>query len=310
MRRLLPLILSLLLAAPAFAAPSRDSLVVTTAWLAEHLADPDLIILQVGDRPGYDAGHVPGARLVTLQEFSARASGPEPLVLEMPDPAALHDRLAGLGISDRSRIVVYHSREGLQSATRVVFTLDAAGLGERTVLLDGGMAAWTREGRPTSTEAPAATRGALSPLNMRRMVVDADFLRARLNTPGIAVVDARAPGFYQGAQTGGSATRPHKAGHIAGAKSVPFSTVTTPDLMLAPADVLAARFAEAGVKPGDTVIAYCHVGQQATATLFAARTLGYDVLLYDGSFEDWSRRDLPVDNLTPKVESESPPPAR
>ena len=57
-----------------------------------------------------------------------------------------------------------------------------------------------------------------------------------------------------------------------------------------------AAFTKAGVKPGDTVITYCHIGQQATAVLFAARTLGYKVMLYDGSFEDWSRRDLPVDN--------------
>ena len=52
----------------------------------------------------------------------------------------------------------------------------------------------------------------------------------------------------------------------------------------------------AGVKPNDTVIGYCHIGQQATAMLFAARSLGYKVVLYDGSFEDWSKRDLPVDN--------------
>jgi thiosulfate/3-mercaptopyruvate sulfurtransferase len=60
------------------------------------------------------------------------------------------------------------------------------------------------------------------------------------------------------------------------------------------ADEIRAAFAKAGVKPDDTVITYCHIGQQATATLFAARTLGYKVLFYDGSFEDWSRRDLPV----------------
>lgn len=295
MRRLLPLIFVLALAAPAFAAPSRDALVVQTSWLAEHLGDADLVILQVGDKPGYDAGHVPGARLITLPEISAPASGAEPLTLEMPDPVMLHDRLAALGISDRSRIVVYFGREGIQSATRVVFTLDAAGFGERTMLLDGGMAAWSREGRQTSTAAPVVPVATLSPLKLKPTVVDADFVRAHINTPGYAIVDARAPGFYQGAQTGGGGARPHKTGHIAGAKNVPFSALTTPELKLASAETLAARFAEAGVKPGDTVVAYCHVGQQATATLFAARTLGYNVLLYDGSFEDWSRRDLPVE---------------
>src|SRR4029077_14221088 len=86
-------------------------------------------------------------------------------------------------------------------------------------------------------------------------------------------------------------TRPHKAGHIEGARSVPFSTVTTADLKLAPEAEIAERFKHAGVKAGDTVIVYCHVGQQATATLLAARSLGIEARLYDGSFEEWSRLD-------------------
>ena len=75
---------------------------------------------------------------------------------------------------------------------------------------------------------------------------------------------------------------------------------------MAPPDVLRSQIAalgisndshaEAGVEPNDTVVTYCHIGQQATATLFGALTLGHKVLLYDGSFEDWVRRDLPVEN--------------
>ena len=76
---------------------------------------------------------------------------------------------------------------------------------------------------------------------------------------------------------------------------MPFDTLTSAEVELKPADEIAAVFTKAGVKPGDTVITYCHIGQQATAVLFAARTLGYKVMLYDGSFEDWSRRDLPVE---------------
>ena len=74
------------------------------------------------------------------------------------------------------------------------------------------------------------------------------------------------------------------------------------DVQLKPADEIAAVFTEAGVRPGDTVIGYCHIGQQATAMLLAARTLGYRVVLYDGSFEDWSRRDLPVDTPVDEIE--------
>ena len=292
MRVLLALLL-LAFAQPASADATRDRLVVSTDWLAKHLADPDLVILQVGDKAAYDAGHIPGARLMNLADIAAPPAGPDPLFLEMPEPEALRAKLGALGISDRSRIVVYPSRD-IQSATRVVFTLDAAGLGARTSLLDGGLGVWKAEGRATSTQAPAVTPGKLTAFKFKPLVVDAAFVKAHASAPGYVVVDARAPEFYTGAKAGGSPTKPHKAGHIAGAKSVPFTAVTTPDLKVSPADEIAARFKAAGVKKGDTVVAYCHVGQQASATLFAARTLGLNVLLYDGSFEDWSRRDGPV----------------
>ena len=152
-----------------------------------------------------------------------------------------------------------------------------------------------KAGHPLSTDVPTVKIGALSPLKLRPIVVDADFVKAHLNTPAFAIVDARSTAFYDGTRTGGRAPNEHKTGHITGAVNAPFDSFTSADVLLKPAEEIAAVFAKAGVKPGDTVITYCHIGQQATATLFAARTLGYRVLLYDGSFEDWSKRDLPVD---------------
>ena len=284
----------LALAAPAAGGP-RERLVISTHALGRQLNAPNLVILQVGDRAGYEAGHIPGARLITLSDIAAPPSGLAPLILEMPTPEALRARLASLGVSNRSRIVVVPTREGIQSATRVVFTLDAAGLGARTVLLNGGLDVWKAEGRAVSTAVPTPAAAKLSPFKFRPVVVDAAYVRRHLSTPGYVVVDARAADFYSGARSGGMPAHPHKPGHVAGAASVPFTAVTTPDMKLAPAEEIAARFKAAGVKRGDTVIAYCHVGQQATATLFAARTLGIKTLLYDGSFEDWSRLDGPVE---------------
>ena len=102
---------------------------------------------------------------------------------------------------------------------------------------------------------------------------------------------------YRPAVAATTRTRP---GHIAGAKSVPFTEISDDALMLKTTDQLVALFTKAGVAPSDTVIGYCHIGQQATGMLFAARSLGHPVLLYDGSFEDWSKRDLPVDNPSAK----------
>ncbi|MGE4064778.1 MAG: sulfurtransferase [Rhodospirillaceae bacterium] len=280
-----------LLLLTAASAP-RESMLVSTAWLAEHLGDPGLVILHVGTPASY-ATHIPGARHMTLADISVTSEGGG--TLEMLPAAELRLRLSGLGISDRSRIVVYYA-EAVPQATRVVFTLDAAGLGDRTSLLDGGLPAWTREMRPLSAEVPTAHIGSLSPLEMKsNVIVDADFVREHAAKAGYAVIDARVPEFYSGAKPGGSAERPHKAGHIPGAKNVPVTTLTDEKLNVAPAASIKAAFDKAGVKPGDKLVVYCHIGQQATAVIFAARTLGYDAVLYDGSFEDWSRKDLPVE---------------
>jgi thiosulfate/3-mercaptopyruvate sulfurtransferase len=282
--------------AQADGAAARARLVVSPAWLAEHRNDPDLVLLHVGNKETYDAGHIAGARYVDFRTtLAASAAAPSGLTLEMLPADVLRERLAGLGISDNSRVIVYQSDDLWTPSTRVMLTLDYAGL-SNVAWLDGGQKAWTKAGHALTAEVPPARIGRLAPLKLRPVVVDAEFVKTKLNTPGFAIVDSRNTPFYEGARSGGRPGAEHKTGHIAGALSVPFDSLASPDVQLKPADEMAALFTKAGVKPGDTVITYCHIGQQATAVLFAARTLGYKVMLYDGSFEDWSRRDLPVDN--------------
>ena len=276
------------------AAGPRDAMLVTATWLAQHVADPDLVMLHMGDPAEYAKKHIPGARLVTRAAISS-ATVPGGLNLELPPADELKTKLEALGISDNSRIVVIFGSGWVSPATRVVLTLQAAGLGDRTSLLDGGLEAWEKAGQPVTTDVPQAKTGTLSALKMASPIVDADFVKAHLNTPKYVVIDARDPELYTGEKTGGSPTAPHKTGHIAGAKSLPYSTTVNDDNTLKSEAELKALFDQAGVKPGDTVVAYCHIGQQATAVVFAARSLGIDVKLYDGSFEDWSKKDGPVE---------------
>jgi thiosulfate/3-mercaptopyruvate sulfurtransferase len=275
-------------------APSpRDALLVTTQWLKQHASDKNLVLLHVGEEKDYAAGHIAGARLLDVDAVAPHGA-PDDLMLELPASAVLHKNLEALGISDTSRIVVYFATRDVPTTTRVVFTLDAAGLGDRVSLLDGGMQAWQRSGNTLTTDVPVFATGKLAPLIMQERVVDAAFVQGHLKAPGYQIVDARAPVFYDGARPGMGQPANLK-GHLPGATNIPFTSVTGTDLTLKPADELAALFKAAGVGPGDKVIAYCHIGQQATAIVFAARTLGIDVVLYDGSFQDWSRRGLPVE---------------
>ena len=246
-------------------APSAP-VVVSTEWLAKHLKDPDLVLLHVGEKAEYDAGHISGARYVRLDDVSVtshdHANG---LMLEMPQPDSLRARLEALGVSDRSRVVVYYGNDWVSPATRVIFTLDYAGLGAASALLDGGMQAWKAEGRALSTEAPKQSRGQLAALGVKPIIVDAAWVKRRLGSPSLHLIDGRAAVFYDGVEMGGS-----RKGHIPGAKSLPYTEIADDKLKLRSAEELRALFARAGVAPGDTVVAYCHIGQQATAVLFAA----------------------------------------
>jgi thiosulfate/3-mercaptopyruvate sulfurtransferase len=278
-------------AAAAGAANLRSELVIDAASLAKRLDEPNLVLLHVGDKDEYDAGHLPGARYVSLDDVSVSEHTREGLMLELPAAEDLRERLQKLGISDDSQIVVYYGGEWISPTTRIVFTLQYAGLGERTLLLDGGMPEWVRQGRALSTEVPLARSGRLATLRTQPLIADAAEVRAKLAAPGVAIVDARTPEFYAGSQTGGAHGHVHRSGHIKGARSIPFTSLADEQLRLRSQAELRAIFDQAGIQPGDTIIGYCHIGQQATAMLFAARLLGHPIRLYDGSFEDWSRSD-------------------
>ena len=284
---------------------TRSDLVVTSDWLATQLKNPKLVLFHIGEKAEYDAGHIPGARFLRLQDISSPMTrDTTALALEMLPADQLRERLEQLGISDDSRIVVYFGNDWLSPSTRVLLTLQYAGLGARASLLDGGMPEWKKGNRPITTDVPPAPKpGKLTARPTQPIVVDADFVKSHIHTTGYTIVDARNTMFYDGPIQEASATSSmgHRMpkvvpGHVPGAVNIVFETVFDDTGHLLPEARLRELFTQAGVKPNDTVIGYCHVGQQATAMLFGAEALGYDVKLYDGSFQDWKRRDLPIES--------------
>lgn len=269
----------------------RSSMIVTTDWVAKHLNDKFLVLLQVGDRKEYDAVHIPGAQFIQTSDISTpRGQG---LTLELPPVEQLKATFEKLGISDNSRIVIYFSKDWVTPTSRVYFTLDYLGLGDRTSILDGGLPAWVAEKRPVTNEVIASKPGKFTPRPNLKLVVDSTWVSANLDKPNVAILDARNSEFYTGAQAGNMP----RAGRIPRAKSIPFGSVTQDaNLKFESPDVLRKNFTDAGVKTGDSVATYCHIGQQASLLYFVARYLGYDAHLYDGSFQDWSnRKELPVE---------------
>jgi thiosulfate/3-mercaptopyruvate sulfurtransferase len=273
---------------------SRDRLVVSQAWLAAHLRDPGLVVLQVGEKATYDKGHIPGARFADWMQFHTMNHAPGALTLEMPPAAQIHDALEALGVSDNSHVVIYASDGWWSPSTRMLLTLDYAGL-SKVSYLDGGLKGWVASGQPLSTDVPLASKGTLAPLTLKPVIVDAAFVQAHQRKAGFAIVDARNTEFYDGTREGGQRGQTRRPGHIPGAVSAPYTSFASDDGQLKSNEEIAAVFTKAGIKPGDTVVAYCHIGQQATALVFAARVLGHNAVLYDGSFEDWNAKNLPLD---------------
>ena len=277
------------------ALPQERPVVVPAAWLADRLSDERLVVLHVGDERSWREGHIPGASLFPTAAFVTERDG---LTMEMPDPAALEEALEGAGVTEASHIVLYAAGQPPRVAARLYVTLARAGLGERASVLDGGLDAWRAEARPVTTEATAPRRGSVRLAPREDVLVDHAWVGERLGRSDLAVVDARAPRFWSGAEW--NRQRAARPGRIPGALNVPFEALVDEDGRMRPKDALAALFAEAGVAPGQPLVAYCHVGLQASLLFVAARHLGHEVRLYDGSFEDWSRRaELPVEGPRP-----------
>jgi len=269
-----------------------ESLIVSTEWLGKHLEDDTLVLLQVGEKDEFTAAHIPRAQLIQTADISTpRGQG---LTLEMPPVDQLKATFEKLGISDKSRIVIYFGKDWVTPTARVFLTLDYLGLGNRTSILDGGLPAWRAENRPVTAEVVEPKKGTLTPHPNTKLIVDAVWVKNNLSDPNVRILDARAPQFYTGAEKG----RMPRGGHIPQARNIPFSSlVEEASNKFKSPTALKELFNQADVKPKSSVATYCHIGQQASLLYFVARYLGYDAHVYDGSFEDWSNRaELPVEN--------------
>ncbi len=262
---------------------------VSAGWLAEHLADPDLRVIDfrwyLDGRSGlqaYHAGHIPDAVFVDLEDVTGRdGPGRHPL----PTAEEFEARMRAAGVSRHTRVVVYDDLGGY-SAARLWWLLRHFGHAAQAVL-DGGLQAWNS---PLSRDDPRVQPGDFTARVAADDVVDVEAVRASLGER--VLIDARAPERYRGE------TEPidARAGHIPGARSRPWELNLGPDRRFLPPAELRRGFAALGLERGDQAICYCGSGVTACHDLLALEVAGLaGGRLYEGSWSDWSSRsDLPA----------------
>src|SRR6202521_140488 len=276
--------------ANSLASAQHEPMLVTVDWLGDHLSDPSLVLLQIGEKKDYDKGHIPGAQFLEYESISTPHG--QGLMLELPPVEQLVSVFERLGVSNRSHVILYFGTNWVTPTTRVYWTLDYLGLGDRTSILNGGLVAWQATHHPVSTEIKQSAKGSITPAPRKEIVADAEWVSSHLNRPAVTIIDARTHGFYNGSQSDGNP----RSGHIPGAANLSYLDVVDQDNnKFKSADALKELFRAAGLRPGNLMVSYCHIGQRATVLYFTAKMLGYDAKMYDGSWEDWShRKELPI----------------
>ncbi len=275
--------------AAAGATYARPELLADTAWLAAHLQDPAVRIVDLRPR-GYEDGHIPGS--VHLPNAATRDPGQAPAFV--PPPGDFEQSMANAGITNATRVVAYDDRGGVYAA-RLWWLLNYYGH-SNVALLDGGWTKWTLEGRPVD-RAPAfqAGRGAggFVARPQRRWLATASDVVSAIGKPGVKIVDARTTGEIEGRELRGA----RRGGIVPSAIPVYWEDALNPDTRaFKAAPALARLYRDRGVLPEHDVIAYCQVGMRASHDLFVLHLLGYDKLkTYLGSWDEWGNRDdLPI----------------
>ncbi|HRO14960.1 MAG TPA: 3-mercaptopyruvate sulfurtransferase [Paracoccus sp. (in: a-proteobacteria)] len=263
---------------------------VSTDWLAAHLNDPDLRILDASwhmpatgrdARAEYKAAHIPGARFFDIDAISDSRSD---LPHMAPPPELFISRMRAMGVGDGHQVVIYDNSD-LHSAARVWWTFRLMGKTDVAVL-DGGFAKWQAEGHPVEDIAPITRDRHMTVQRQAGLVRDVTQVAAASKLGDHQIIDARSPERFRGDVP---EPRPGlRAGHIPGARNVPFGRLYSDDGTMKSPEELRAVFEAAGVDLKRPAITSCGSGITAATLALALERIGKrDWSLYDGSWTEW-----------------------
>ncbi len=267
---------------------------VSTDWLAAHLSDPDLRIIDASwylpamgrdARGEYAAAHIPNARFFDIDEISdARSSLPH----MAPAPEKFISRMRAMGVGDGHQVVIYDGM-GLFSAPRVWWTFRLMGKTDVAVL-DGGLPKWVAEGGRVEDMPPMVRDRHMTVSRQNHLVKDVTQVANASKLGQAQIIDARPAARFRGESAEPRAGL--RAGHIPGAKNLPYAELLNGDGTMKDEAGLRAAFAAAGVDLARPAITSCGSGVTAAILSLALERLGHrDHALYDGSWAEWGMYD-------------------
>jgi thiosulfate/3-mercaptopyruvate sulfurtransferase len=267
---------------------AQQPVLVTPQWVNENINDPDLVIVQPNFlRLDYEAEHIKGARFLWPDWLTANS--PEGSY-NPPDAKPATKVLQDLGINKNSKIVLCHTKADVSVTARMFTTFEYLGLKGRVYFLNGGLEAWKKAGYPVTKEISAVKKGNFV-ASINPVLVDKNYVQQSLQTKSAEVVDARLKRFYDGDPTGNP-----RDGHITGALNLPYTDMIDSTNTIKPQEILQKNFQAVVPDKNKEVVTYCFIGQTASVIYLTGRSLGYNMKVYDGSMQEWSRLpELPME---------------
>jgi thiosulfate/3-mercaptopyruvate sulfurtransferase len=265
---------------------ARDDVLVSTQWVADHLNDPKVKLIEVDvDTTQYDEGHAPGA-----VGFNWTSQLQDQLRRDIATKEQISELLSNAGVSNDDTVILYGDNNNWFAA--YAFWLLTMYGHKDLKLMDGGRKKWVEEGRATSKDAPSPKKTSYKAKDADlKLRADRDEVLKAINDSKHALVDVRSPAEYNGEIMAppGLPETAQRMGHIPGAQNVPWAQAANEDGTFKSDEQLKEIYGNKGVTGDKDIIAYCRIGERSSHTWFALKyLLGYrDVKNYDGSWTEW-----------------------